>query len=158
MTQIKQFETSKQTNKRNLQKHSWVCIVLAITARCGTCPGEFNIPSWALFFLCKWVSGAGGFLVRDGSLCPLPPLGAEPVQALCVLLLSLWVHTGIGPVVSGDTFLSAILHLWPLQSLPSSLTCGEDLMKMLHLGLSASLTLEVLGVCLFVCRGGWAWT
>lgn len=68
------------------------------------------------FFLCKRLWIRNTVLVGDGSLCPLPLLGAEIPSYLdlcgpCACCHSLWVATCVGPVVS----VVGILHplgLW----------------------------------------------
>lgn len=47
----------------------------------GLSPSETSLKK-TKFFLSKQVSIAGNFLVRGGSLCPLPPLGAGTSSGL----------------------------------------------------------------------------
>jgi hypothetical protein len=76
-----------------------------------------------LVSLCHCLSVADSFLVRGGTQCLLSPLCAglhletaelEPVEILCMLPQSLWVHMCIIPVLSGSTV-----------SLESSITSGS---------------------------------
>lgn len=105
----------------------------------GTIIGE------SCFSLYQWYLTTDRLVVRGGTLCPLPLLGAGALFGWtlcrsCVLPQSLWIQMCMGPIVSGKYhFLGVLPSLWLLQfvCLFSLSLEGKGLMKLLHLGLRA---------------------